>query len=108
MLEQLEWQADYGQCTSQKHIFQISMSKIRYEQQQDAVKTIIERGCRCKEDASRHGLLDTPKRVAQAWRSMAAGDGSIEHASDIIKNALFFEPILTTSPHCGFVLVKAF
>eukprot|EP00889_Picochlorum_renovo_P004554 jgi/Picre1/31584/NNA_006936.t1 len=82
------------------------MSKIRYEQQQDAVKTIIERGCRCKEDASRHGLLDTPKRVAQAWRSMAAGDGSIEHASDIIKNALFFEPILTTSPHCGFVLVK--
>lgn len=82
------------------------MSKIRYEQQQDAVKTIIERGCRCKEDTSRHGLLDTPKRVAQAWRSMAAGDGSIEHASDIIKNALFFEPILTTSPHCGFVLVK--
>ena len=82
------------------------MSKIRYEQQQDAVKTIIERGCRCKEDTTRHGLLDTPKRVAQAWRSMAAGDGSIEHASDIIKNALFFEPILTTSPHCGFVLVK--
>jgi len=77
------------------------------------VRTIIQCGCGEKENVGRQGLLDTPKRVARAWMAMAAADKVAEHpqtlknnATDIIKNALFYEEILTTSPHCGFVLVK--
>lgn len=77
------------------------------------MRTIIQCGCGEKENVGRQGLLDTPKRVARAWMAMAAADKVAEHsqtlksnATDIIKNALFYEEILTTSPHCGFVLVK--
>lgn len=80
---------------------------------EEAVRTIIQSGCGCGEDTGRQGLLDTPKRVAHAWMAMAAADKAHEdkngcktNASDLIKNALFHEAILTTSPHCGFVLVR--
>jgi GTP cyclohydrolase I len=80
---------------------------------EEAVRRIIQSGCGCGEDTGRQGLLDTPKRVAHAWMAMAAADkahkdkkGCQVNASDLIKNALFHEEILTTSPHCGFVLVR--
>lgn len=80
---------------------------------EEAVRKIIQSGCGCAEDTGRQGLLDTPKRVAHAWMAMAAADKANKdktecrvNASDLIKNALFHEEILTTSPHCGFVLVR--
>lgn len=80
---------------------------------EEAVRRIIQCGCGQGEDTGRQGLLDTPKRVAQAWLAMAGADKVHDddkrcknNASDIIKNALFHEDILTTSPHCGFVLVR--
>ncbi len=50
------------------------------------------------EDSSREGLLDTPKRVAKAWKFMCSGYD--KDAKEIIKSALF------TSTNDEMVIVK--
>ncbi|MCK5110093.1 MAG: GTP cyclohydrolase I FolE [Arcobacteraceae bacterium] len=50
------------------------------------------------EDSSREGLLDTPKRVAKAWKFMCSGYD--KDAQEIIKSALF------TSTNDEMVIVK--
>jgi GTP cyclohydrolase I len=80
-------------------------------QMQQAVRLLLE--C-IGEDVSREGLVDTPKRVAQAWLDMAANTGIKnrngsqvkETHKEAIGNALFHEPLLISSQHDGFILVR--
>lgn len=62
---------------------------------ENAVKDILES---IGEDSSREGLIDTPKRVAKAWKFMCSGYD--QDPQQIIKSALF------TSTNTEMVVVK--
>ena len=65
---------------------------------ESAVVTIIEAACQHHESIDRDGLIDTPRRVPEAWLAMAAAHALLAPLASAPANALEAASLVSSPP----------